>query len=179
MTPIADKILAVGDSFSAAGVPFAFGGAIALAYAIEEPRGTCDVDVNVFVAPDGAGAVVAALPAGVKRVKSHARSIEAGGQMRLFWGRTPLDLFFSVHRFHELAARRVRRVPFLDTTIPVLDATDLAVCKALDNRSRHWADLEAMRDVGSVDVDDAEGWLVRLLGDDDDRVVRFRELFRG
>lgn len=178
MTGLVDKILALDAALTAGEIPHAFGGALALAYATEEPRGTRDIDVNVFVTSDRAEAVFRALPDAVRWTAADVRRVERDDQIRLLWGDSPVDLFFSAHRFHELAARRSRLVPLADAMIPVLDATDLAVFKTMSNRSRDWADLEAMRDVGSVDVDDAEGWLVRLLGDDD-RVVRFRELFRG
>ena len=45
---------AVGAALEQSGIPWAFGGALALAYATSEPRGTRDVDVNVFVSSDHA-----------------------------------------------------------------------------------------------------------------------------
>ena len=42
-----DLIVAVHEHLSAAKVRHAFGGALALAY-VAEPRGTVDIDVNVF-----------------------------------------------------------------------------------------------------------------------------------
>ena len=55
MSALGDQLLAVHDGLDAAGIPHAIGGAIALGYCVLEPRGTRDVDVNVFVAP-GSGA---------------------------------------------------------------------------------------------------------------------------
>jgi hypothetical protein len=43
-----EKILAVGDALSRAGIPHAFGGALALAY-YATPRATIDIDLNVFL----------------------------------------------------------------------------------------------------------------------------------
>ncbi len=49
MTTLVEKVVALSDALTTAGVPHAFGGAIALAYCTEDPRGTRDVDVNAFV----------------------------------------------------------------------------------------------------------------------------------
>ncbi len=46
MTTLVEKVLALSEALTAADVPHAFGGAIALAYCTEDPRGTRDVDVN-------------------------------------------------------------------------------------------------------------------------------------
>ena len=48
MTTLVEKVLALSEALTAAGVDHAFGGAIALAYCTEDPRGTRDVDVNAF-----------------------------------------------------------------------------------------------------------------------------------
>jgi hypothetical protein len=47
---LAQRLLAVHAALDDAGLPHAFGGAIALAYCTLEPRGTRDIDVNVFIA---------------------------------------------------------------------------------------------------------------------------------
>ncbi len=59
----------------------------------------------------------------------------------------------------------------------MLDPSDLAVFKVLVDRTKHWADLEAMHEVGTVDADDAVTWLEQLIGADDPRTQRFRQLF--
>jgi hypothetical protein len=96
--------------------------------------------------------------------------------VRLFWAGTPVDLFFDTTGFHIQAARNVRTVAFAGGTIPVLDPNDLAVFKAFFDRRKDWADLEAMAEVGSFDADVVLGWLERLLGSDDPRMDRLREL---
>jgi hypothetical protein len=50
------------------------------------------------------------------------------------------------------------------------------VFKAFFNRTKDWADIEAMLDAKSVDVHVVIGWLVDLLGGDDHRVTRLRDL---
>ena len=61
-------------------------------------------------------------------------------------------------------------------TPPVLGATELTVFKAFFDRTKDWADIEAMIDAGTVDTHGALGWLVDLLGGDDHRVARLRRL---
>jgi len=56
------RLLAIHDALESGAIPHAFGGAIALAYCTEEPRGTRDLDVNVFVPPSDAAQVLGLLP---------------------------------------------------------------------------------------------------------------------
>ena len=62
---LADKIIAVHGALDGAGLPHAFGGALALAWCTQRARGTIDIDVNVFVPATDAEVVLAALPGGV------------------------------------------------------------------------------------------------------------------
>jgi len=174
VTPLADKIVAIERSLTAARLPHAFGGALALAFHVEEPRGTRDIDVNLFCPEAEVASAFAALPPEVRWDDADLERVAASGQVRLFWDDTPVDVFFSTHRFHDHAASGVVWVPFLDGTIPVLDATTLAVFKAFFDRTKDWADIEAMVEAGALDGHDALGWLVDLLGGDDPRVERLR-----
>ena len=131
------------------GVDHAFGGAIALAYCTEEPRGTRDLDVNVFVPPAAAALVLGALPDEVVRTDEDRRRIERDGQVRLWWDDTPVDLFFDVHDFHRQVGAGIRLVSFLDRQIPVLACTDLVVFKAMFDRTKDWADIEEMVEAGT------------------------------
>jgi hypothetical protein len=176
MTSLAEKILGVDAALVEADLPHAFGGALALAFHVGEPRATRDLDVNVFVPATLAPQVFAALPTAVDHDERDAREAAEQGQVRLFWDDTPVDLFFSTHPFHDEAAARAIEVPFEGTAIPILGATELAVFKAFFDRTRDWADIEAMLGVGSVDVHRALGWLVDLLGPGDERIARFRGL---
>jgi hypothetical protein len=54
VTTLVEKILRLDDRLAAEHVPHAFGGALALAYYTEDPRGTDDIDLNVFVAVERA-----------------------------------------------------------------------------------------------------------------------------
>jgi hypothetical protein len=176
VTTLAEKIVAIHTALADADLPHAFGGALALAFHVGEPRGTRDVDVNVFVDPTRTGTVFDALPPTITRGERDEREATERGQVRLFWDETPVDLFLSTHPFHDEAAARIVDVPFEGTTIPVLGASDLAVFKAFFDRTQDWADIEAMLRAGTIDVPRVLGWLVELLGADDPRVARLREL---
>lgn len=166
MTHLGDKVLALHRGLAAGGVPHAMGGAIALAYAVRQARATHDIDVNVFIPTDDVERVLEALPDGVRVRPGDPEAARRDGQVRLHWGDNPVDLFFSTVDFHDVAAMRTREVPFERGTVPVLSATDLAVCKALYGRGRDWVDIEAMRDAGSVDGAEALRWVAAMLGPD-------------
>ena len=61
MSELVDKLFAIHDALTARSLPHAFGGAIALAYCVEEPRGTRDLDVNIFCDAADAGEVLGRL----------------------------------------------------------------------------------------------------------------------
>lgn len=158
-------------------VPHAFGGALALAY-WAEPRATVDIDLNVFVSTDESDRVLTPLrqldPAmDEPELQTAPELIERDGQVRLRWDGTPVDLFFAYDEFHHAAARAAVEVPFADTTIPVLSASHLTVCKVVFNRSKDWVDIEAMQALGTA-LDTAEilRWVGRIAGDDDPRYDR-------
>lgn len=167
-----DKIIELTTALASAGVPHAFGGAIALAYCIPDPRATVDLDINLFLPVAEADSALGALPAGVEHDAESVATIQRGGQVRLWWGETPVDLFFNTTSFHEDAALRVRQEDFGPARLPVLACRDLAVFKAFFDRSRDWVDLEAMALGGTLDVAAAAGVLVEFLGPDDHRVAR-------
>jgi len=176
MTTLAERVVAIETALRDAHVPHAFGGALALAYHIAEPRGTRDIDVNIFVDEHRARSILELLPAGVAWTDADLDVIERDGQVRLFWDDTPVDLFFATHRFHHDASTHLREVPFDTTSIPIVSATDLTVFKAFFDRTKDWADIEAMLDAGTVDTHTALGWLVDVVGGDDHRVSRLRRL---
>jgi len=176
MSDLAERLVAVHDALRAARVPHAFGGAIALAYCTEEPRGTRDIDVNLFVAAATAAEVLARLPDGVTVRPVEIEAAEREGQVRVWWADTPLDLFFAVHEFHHDVEANVRWVPFVGREIPVIDCVAVVVFKALFNRTRDWADIEAIVDAGTVDGPRALGWVERLVGRDDPIAARFASL---
>lgn len=171
-----ERIVTVARALAAAKIPHAFGGAIALAYCIPEPRATVDMDINIFLPTDEADRALAALPPLVQVDLQSRAAIDRDGQVRLWWEHTPVDLFFNTTPFHEDAALRSRREPFGSIDLPVLACSDLAVFKAFFNRGKDWVDLEAMLTGGALDIAGVAGVLVELLGADDARVSQLLAL---
>lgn len=173
-----EKVAALAKALERARIPHAFGGAIALAY-YATPRGTHDVDVNVFLPAAGFERVLAALlPLGVEAPDARMRGrLEREEQVRLVWDRTPLDLFFSYTELHDACMERRRRVPFGSERIAILSAEDLAIFKVLFSREKDWRDLrEMLLAQPGLDVDYATSWLERIVPGEDERLARFRSL---
>ncbi len=152
--------------------PHAFGGALALAY-YAEPRATIDIDLNVFLAPAHYERVASVLARLGVSDGPQPLIVEQDGQCRLWWGRTPIDLFFAYDALHQAMRGAIRTQPFADATIPILAPEHLLVCKAIFNRPKDWLDIEQIA-VTVEDLDAAEvlGWLDRILGADDPRRQR-------
>jgi hypothetical protein len=171
-----EKMLAIHQHLHNASIDHAFGGALALAWCTQQARGTIDLDVNIFIGVEGTDDVVAALPKGVVATADDRSRLARDGQARLWWGTTPVDVFLNTSDFHEQVAARVRWEPFAGTILPFLSCEDLAVFKAFFNRTKDWADLEAMRTAGALDVAAVVGVLATFLGPDDDRIARLLSL---
>lgn len=93
-------------------------------------------------------------------------------QVRLWWDDTPVNLFFAASDSHLQVATRTRRVPFAGNHVNVLAAEDLAVFKALFDRSRDWVDIDEMSAAGALDPKVAAERLASLLDSDDPRIAR-------
>ena len=178
MSGVPEKMLALHEALRAADLDHAFGGALALAWCTERARGTIDIDLNVFVGTDRTGDLLGALPAPIGWTADDRARIERDGQQRLWWDATPVDIFLNTTPFHEQVAQRARWERFAGRELPFLSCEDLAVFKAFFNRTKDWADLEEMRDAGTLDVDRVVGVLVQHLGADDHRIERVRTLQR-
>ena len=176
MASLVEKIVAIHAALDDAEIPHAFGGALALAWCTQRARGTIDIDLNVFVDRSRTAQLLAALPGGVAWSDADRALIERDGQVRLWWAETPVDVFVNTTEFHEQVAQRCRFEPFGGIEMPFLGCTDLAVFKAFFDRTKDWADLEAMAEAGTLDVDAVLGVLVHYLGVDDHRVARLRTL---
>lgn len=176
MTTLAEKVVALHHTFEEAELPHAFGGALALGWCTHQPRGTADIDVNVFVPTTAVGQVRAALPTEVAWTAADTRQLKRDGQTRLYWDNTPVDVFLNTTDYHESAVARVSLEPFAGEMLPFLSCFDLAVFKAFFDRRRDWADLEDMIAAGSIDVDAVVQTLETYLGPDDDRITKLQEL---
>lgn len=175
---LGERILELHAALDAAAIPHAFGGAIALAYCTLDPRGTSDLDVNVFTPGADCGPALDALPAGVRRPDGIEEVIARDGQTRLWWDETPLDLFFDYAPIHEAAAAHRRSVPFSGARIPILGPEELVVFKAMFDRTRDWADIEAVIAAGTVDLAAVRASLSDLIGPGDERHARLDEAQR-
>ncbi len=176
---LAQRIEAVDAALSA--TPHGFGGALALAY-YAEPRSTIDIDVNVFVPPERFSEVAAPLVrlGAEADDPAVAETVHRDGQVRVMWGETPIDLFFSYDAFHTAAGRDVRRVPFGGTTIPILGVDHLVVCKVVFDRPKDWVDIGAILEAGTaLDAAEILRWVGRIAGDDDPRYERVAALVTG
>jgi len=173
-----ERLLALHAALDRRRIPHAFGGAIALAYRTLDPRGTSDIDVNVFVPAADAQRVLEALPSGVAHEPGSLAAIARDGQTRVWWDETPLDLFFNSLPVHDDAARNREFVPFEGQRIPVLGPIELAVFKVMFDRTRDWADIEAMLAAGALDVEAVRRALATLLDSGDPRFHRLAETVR-
>jgi len=176
VSELVDKLFAIHDSLTEAGVAHAFGGAIALAYCVEEPRGTRDLDVNIFVDSSRAEKILASLPKGVRVRKKDVAKVKRDGQARLDWDGTPIDVFLNNIPLHDAVAAAVVWVPLAGREVPVLDCASLAIFKAFFDRTKDWADLEAIAQVTPEDIETATTTIANLVGEDDPAVQRLEEL---
>src|SRR6185312_3030370 len=175
------KTAALAALLEAHRIPYAVGGAIALFY-WGEPRGTVDIDINIFLPQKEVDRVLDALPelGLTTSLESERRAILSTGQTRIDFDGTLVDLFFSNVDFHDSSAKRVKRVPFEGGEINVLSAEDIVVYKAMFNRRKDWADIEQVlyMQAGRFDIAYARDWIARMAGDADARVAEFDKLAR-
>jgi len=179
LASLVDVLGALIDRLESARLPYALGGAVAYS-SWGEPRATRDVDLNVWVEPDGLDAAFDVLEsAGVtlERARARAEALERG----LFIGRHGeyrIDVFVpSIPFYADALTRRVRvRIAGRDTW--VLSAEVLAVFKMLFFRAKDLRDLERLLAVQGARFDRAfvRRWLVEMLGEDADQVEAWDRL---
>ena len=172
MPSLVKKIIAVHRSLEKAKLPHAFGGALALAWCTEQARGTIDIDVNIMVDVNQSESVLKCLPKAVTWTKQNLEQLVKEGQERIWWDKTPLDIFLNSTPYHEQLWQRIHWHKFADKQVPFLSCLDLAVFKAFFNRTKDWADLEAMDEAGTLDRVAVADILAEFLGDEDERLVK-------
>jgi hypothetical protein len=176
---LSEKVVAIHERLTEAGIAHAFGGALALA-AYAEPRATIDVDVNIFLDASRHEEVLAILSTlGVTGDVPPDR-VERDGQCRLAWDSNPIDLFYAYHELHEAMRKAARKADIGEQPVPILAPEHLLTCKVIFNRPKDWLDIEQIL-VGALDADrdEVNGWLDRIVGADDPRAQRFAELSRA
>jgi hypothetical protein len=173
-----ERLVALHRALDAGYVPHAFGGAIALAYCTLNPRGTNDIDCNLFVPASDPGGALAALPEGITRPQRLRTTIARDGQVRLWWEDTPVDLFFDYAAVHSQAAANSRTAPFEGVEIPVLGPVELVTFKVMSDHAQDWADVEAVYEAGTADPEAVRATLGGLLEPDDPGFERLTEVER-
>jgi hypothetical protein len=176
-------VVEVHRTLTTAGLSHAFGGALALAY-IAEPRGTVDVDVNVFAPLEDLDTVLGAFSR-IDLVPEESRDRWvpiAGIRLRHESRPYPVDLFPSLDdRYAEVEARIVEH-PFGPDQVrmPFLSPEDLAVFKLSFGREKDWVDLRSVASSATdLDADYVERQLIGLRGPSmHPRMSRFRDLLR-
>lgn len=172
MSELVDKLFAIHDALAAQSLPHAFGGAIALAYCVEEPRGTRDLDVNIFCDAADAAKVLAGLPDGVRVTPADIAQVERDGQTRLNWDGVPIDVFLNNLPLHEAVSGAVVWVPLQGRQVPMLDCASLVIFKSFFDRTKDWADIEAIALATPEDIETAARTLADLVGEDDPAYLR-------
>ncbi|MFT5100156.1 MAG: hypothetical protein ACI9CE_002252 [Flavobacterium sp.] len=71
---------------------------------------------------------------------------------------------------------RVSWEEFADHQMPFIACLDIAVFKAFFNRTKDWADLAAMNETGTLNVQQVRAILTEYLAEDDDRIKRLLSL---
>ena len=162
-----------------AGIQHAVGGAIAFGFHAE-PRGTLDVDMNVFVAADAPEAALQALAdQGVRFDFADAcQAIASRGDLFIAHQGCRLDLFFNSIPFQEAASHRTKDVTLLGRRIPILSAEDIVVLKLLFNRHKDIVDVERLVEIAAEGLDKGyiRHWLTECVGADDSRVAAWDAL---
>jgi hypothetical protein len=176
MDDLVAKILQLHEHLAREQIPHAFGGALALAWCTERARGTIDIDVNLLIPASDWQNALDSLPEDVKVTQKDRELLKRDGQVRVWWDRTPLDLFLNSTDFHDDIAKRVRWETFAGESLPFLSCFDLAVFKAFFNRTKDWADLEEMARAGTLEKERVQATLIGYLGADDERVTKLTAL---
>lgn len=162
----------IGERLEEASIPYAIGGALALA-AHGIPRMTNDVDLSVFVPEPALDRLFDALErAGCLFEREHARADVA--RMNLFGarcGRIWVDVFVSFHPHHHESLER--RVQITSPTGPLwfLSAEDLAIHKLALLRAKDLPDLERLfaAQAATMDIAYVRRWVDLIAPAPDDR----------
>ena len=177
-----DRVVTLHQALVEAGVEHAFGGALSLAYHAT-PRGTVEIDLNVFLPPTQSDSIIQELRVlGISSPPKSSGQIPTAG-LRCPWDDTHVDLFLSYDvAFFTSVQSRVERHAFEDSDhrlhdLPFLSAEDLCVFKITFNRQKDWADIEAMLGAAPLDEDYVQEWLLHLRGEHEwPRIRRFLNL---
>jgi hypothetical protein len=173
---VAEDLAAALD---AAGCEYAIGGALALG-CWTTPRGTIDVDVTLFFAPDdfdqyldvlnGIGAEFSWLDA--------RQQLKDNGYCRIRYRGRVLDVFQPISVFYAVAKERRAEVEFKTRSVKVWDAETLCVFKMMFFRRKDLADVEQLLRAQGDDLDVAwiDAQIETMFGKRDPRLSTWREI---
>jgi hypothetical protein len=170
----------IGRALDAAGIDHAIGGALALGVH-GVPRGTLDVDLNVFVPEERLGEVFDVL----RRVGVAVDTVSAMSAARaqgMFIGNLDgmrIDVFVPSIPFSDEAGRTRVRIASPDGGADWFLAPEaLSVFKLLFARPKDFVDLERLVAVqgGALDRAYVRRWIADMMGDDDERVRKWDAL---
>lgn len=159
-----------------AGMSCAIGGAIALGFH-GEPRGTKDVDLDVFIGEDRYEELFDVLErAGCALDRDRCR--KQGREGRTIVTSKDgfrVDVFVPTIPFYAEAEARISVVTLRDRQVPILSAEALCVFKLLFFRAKDLLDLEKVVALQGAKLDHAyvRRWTVDMVGEDDERVRRW------
>lgn len=183
MTPLSipafDIAAHLAHALEEASIPYAIGGAIALG-AWSDPRGTHDVDLNLFVGPDDLdGALDVLVAAGLHIDRELARRADREGAVLIAsYAGMRVDLFTPSIPFAWEAMRTRRRLAGPSGEADYLSPESTAVFKLLFFRPKDLLDLEKLLAVQgtALDAPYVRRWMVEMMGEGDERVVAWDQL---
>ena len=172
----------LADRFDEDGLPYAFGGALALG-AWGVLRTTSAGDVSAFVSERELDRLLDSVEragAMVERVQAHG-SVARTGFFVAFFGRTRIDVFIAHHPWHAEMQRRRVSLPTPDGRLRwFLSPEDTALAKLLYARPKDVQDLERLFAVqaGRIDLVYLRQWLPRMVPAGDARLGLLEDLAR-
>jgi hypothetical protein len=177
----ADAAQRIADELGIAGISHAIGGALALAIA-GVPRGTADVDINVFVSEDRVRSVMKILTGVGIEIDFEAAEREAHtrGMFIGRWDGMRIDVFLpSIPFAFEAERTRIRVTDAAGWSGWFLAAEAVTVFKLLFFRGKDVVDLERLVAVRpELDRAYVRRWIVDMMGEDDERTVKWDEIVR-
>lgn len=182
LADLPDLAVRISAAFSAAGVPHAISGAMAMA-AHGFVRATRDIDVLVAVPalrlPEVFGIVRGFGFEGEDRAL--VRSLRETCVAELRSGPSSVEILAPVLPYHHEVLRRAVTVDAGGTPVPVVAPEDLVVLKMLWLRAKDRADVQAMLAArrGTLDISYVKATLASLLPDKDPRFAEFDRLAAG
>jgi hypothetical protein len=172
----------IADALEDANLPYAIGGALALAVA-GVPRGTADVDVNVFVAAPQVPETIRTLKSLGVEIDDAAAVARAEGEGMFVgrWDGMRIDVFLpSIPFSREAELTRIRVTDATGWSGWFLAAEAVVVFKLLFFRGKDLVDIERLVAVRpELDRAYVRRWIAEMMGEDDERVRKWDEMVRA